>query len=376
MNARATEEDLQAWAFWGWCVFVLARAPAAAPTLSSSPPCLIERRPSALLQVTVLPCRHFFHPNCIDPWLKRNCTCPLCKADVLDAFDLPALAAARRRSRSRHRRHSRHPSRERSSSNQQPAGAVEALAAGAADASDAGSVAAAPAAQLHLPQAAAGQQGASHEDAMEAATAPGADSGVVVAQQAAAQHARTMPVHSDDFAAAAAAAAAAFAAPTSPQPGQEQEEEEEAETHIEVWVLSGSAVHPTVEPPTMLLSLSQRIRSMLQASSAAAATSSSTVAEPAAAGRGEAGSPRAGAAHGGAAVPAASSRGQAPVAVYAYAASISLRPSEGEDVYATASEQPSGHDASRASEGGVVREQELVAMSLPGAASNSTREGV
>ncbi|KAI8470865.1 MAG: hypothetical protein J3K34DRAFT_521044 [Monoraphidium minutum] len=51
--------------------------------------CLVEFE--AQEAVTVLPCRHFYHGECIDGWLKRNCTCPLCKADVLAAVE--ALAA-------------------------------------------------------------------------------------------------------------------------------------------------------------------------------------------------------------------------------------------------------------------------------------------
>lgn len=35
--------------------------------------------------VKQLPCGHFFHPGCIDEWLLRDITCPLCKGMVLDA---------------------------------------------------------------------------------------------------------------------------------------------------------------------------------------------------------------------------------------------------------------------------------------------------
>jgi len=32
--------------------------------------------------VKTLPCLHIYHPKCIDKWLSRNCTCPICKRDV------------------------------------------------------------------------------------------------------------------------------------------------------------------------------------------------------------------------------------------------------------------------------------------------------
>jgi hypothetical protein len=35
-------------------------------------------------RVKVLPCQHFFHVTCIDPWLeKRSGRCPLCKHDAI-----------------------------------------------------------------------------------------------------------------------------------------------------------------------------------------------------------------------------------------------------------------------------------------------------
>jgi len=32
--------------------------------------------------VKALPCLHIYHTQCIDKWLSRNCTCPICKRDV------------------------------------------------------------------------------------------------------------------------------------------------------------------------------------------------------------------------------------------------------------------------------------------------------
>jgi len=36
-------------------------------------------------EVTVLPCKHYFHGECITPWLKVNRACPLCFQDVVAA---------------------------------------------------------------------------------------------------------------------------------------------------------------------------------------------------------------------------------------------------------------------------------------------------
>lgn len=29
-----------------------------------------------------LPCHHYFHIDCVTPWLKKNCTCPVCRREL------------------------------------------------------------------------------------------------------------------------------------------------------------------------------------------------------------------------------------------------------------------------------------------------------
>lgn len=36
-------------------------------------------------KITVLPCGHKYHYNCISNWLKRNAVCPLCKREITEA---------------------------------------------------------------------------------------------------------------------------------------------------------------------------------------------------------------------------------------------------------------------------------------------------
>ena len=41
------------------------------------PICLTELEDGE--EIKTLPCKHLFHPDCIDPWLHKNSTCPICK---------------------------------------------------------------------------------------------------------------------------------------------------------------------------------------------------------------------------------------------------------------------------------------------------------
>ena len=47
------------------------------PTDNICPICLIEYQAKEILR-TIPSCLHYFHADCIDEWLKRNATCPLC----------------------------------------------------------------------------------------------------------------------------------------------------------------------------------------------------------------------------------------------------------------------------------------------------------
>jgi len=35
--------------------------------------------------VKFLPCSHFYHTSCIDQWLSKHTTCPLCKLDLMES---------------------------------------------------------------------------------------------------------------------------------------------------------------------------------------------------------------------------------------------------------------------------------------------------
>ncbi|KAJ2305048.1 hypothetical protein IWW55_002135, partial [Coemansia sp. RSA 2706] len=45
-------------------------------------------------KVRQLPCQHYFHVSCIDPWLRKNsAVCPLCNFDVSGTFDVSEHAS-------------------------------------------------------------------------------------------------------------------------------------------------------------------------------------------------------------------------------------------------------------------------------------------
>nr|XP_004658646.1 E3 ubiquitin-protein ligase RNF133 [Jaculus jaculus] len=56
------------------------------PTVDS---CVICFEPYKLNDtVRILTCKHFFHKNCIDPWILAHGTCPMCKCDILKALGI------------------------------------------------------------------------------------------------------------------------------------------------------------------------------------------------------------------------------------------------------------------------------------------------
>lgn len=58
------------------------------------PICLVEF--NDMEEIRYLPCKHIYHPSCIDTWLVKNSACPLCKQDVLQGLGLsPANNQAR-----------------------------------------------------------------------------------------------------------------------------------------------------------------------------------------------------------------------------------------------------------------------------------------
>ncbi|VDP21311.1 unnamed protein product [Schistosoma margrebowiei] len=44
----------------------------------------------AMDNIRILPCRHYFHKLCIDPWLLEQRSCPMCKLDILQAYGFRA----------------------------------------------------------------------------------------------------------------------------------------------------------------------------------------------------------------------------------------------------------------------------------------------
>lgn len=58
----------------------------AGPNGDSCVVCFEAYKPNDTLRV--LTCKHFFHKNCIDPWILAHGTCPMCKCDILKALGI------------------------------------------------------------------------------------------------------------------------------------------------------------------------------------------------------------------------------------------------------------------------------------------------
>ncbi|XP_021482808.1 E3 ubiquitin-protein ligase RNF133 [Meriones unguiculatus] len=56
------------------------------PNADSCVICFEPYKPNDI--VRILTCNHFFHKNCIDPWILAHGTCPMCKCDVLKALGI------------------------------------------------------------------------------------------------------------------------------------------------------------------------------------------------------------------------------------------------------------------------------------------------
>ncbi|XP_075429432.1 E3 ubiquitin-protein ligase RNF128 isoform X2 [Ascaphus truei] len=58
------------------------------PDADSCAVCIDTYKPNDV--VRILTCNHFFHKNCIDPWLLDHRTCPMCKCDILKSLGIEA----------------------------------------------------------------------------------------------------------------------------------------------------------------------------------------------------------------------------------------------------------------------------------------------